>query len=89
MVTTIQVNEETQRELFKVVTEMQAKLGRKVSYDEAIMMLISQIRGVDDARKKFRDMFGMLAGEKSVWKDLKKLRVEEDKRLARFAKSTG
>lgn len=89
MVTTIQLSEEAQRELFRIVTELQAKLGRKVSYDEAIMMLISQMRGVDDARKKFKDMFGTLAGERSVWKDLKKLRAEEEKRLARLAKSAG
>ena len=89
MATTIQLSEETQRELFRIVTELQAKLGRKVSYDEAIMMLISQIRGVEDARRKFQDMFGTLAGEKSVWKDLKELRREEEKRLARLAKSAG
>ncbi len=86
MVTTIQLNEETRRELFRIVTEMQAGLGRKVSYDEAIMMLISQIQGVEDARRKFQDMFGTLAGEKSIWKDLKELRREEEKRLARLAK---
>jgi len=87
MVTTIQLSEETQQELFRIVTELQGRLGRKVSYDEAIMMLISQTRGVDDARKKFQDMFGILSDEKSVWKDLKKLREEEEKRLARLAKS--
>ena len=89
MVTTIQLSEETQQELFRIVTELQAKFGRKVSYDEAIMMLISRIRGVDDARKKFQDMFGILSGEKSMWKYLKKLREEEEKRLARLAKSRG
>ncbi|MGH9877467.1 MAG: hypothetical protein ACRD5H_07495 [Nitrososphaerales archaeon] len=87
MVTTIQVSEETQRELFRVVTELQAKFGRKISYDEAIMILISQIRGIEDARKRFQNMFGILAGYKSVWKDLKKLRQEEEKRLDRLAKS--
>jgi len=86
MVTTIQLSEETQHELFMIVTELQAEFGRKVSYDEAIMVMISRIKGIDNARKKFQDMFGMLGSEKSVWKDLRKLRIDEEKRLARLAK---
>lgn len=87
MATSIQLSEETRRELFKIVTELQAKVGRKVSYDEAIRILILQTKGVEDARRKFEDMFGILAGEKSVWADLRKLRREEEKRLERLAKS--
>ncbi len=87
MVTSIQLSEETKRELFRIVTELQAKLGRRVDYDEAIMTLISQIRGVEEPRKEFQSMFGALAGAKSAWKDLKGLRAEEEKRLARLAKS--
>jgi hypothetical protein len=89
MATSIQLSEETRRELFKIVAELQAKLGRKVSYDEAIRMLIAQTKGVEDARRKFGDMFGILAGHKSAWKELRKLRAEEEKRLERLAKSAG
>lgn len=88
MVTSIQLSEETRRELFRIVAELQAKLGRKISYDEAIRILIAQTKGVEDARRKFGNMFGILAGKKSAWKDLKELRAEEEKRLERL-KSTG
>jgi len=89
MATSIHLSEETRRELFRIVTELQAKFGRKVSYDEAIRILISQTKGVEDARRKFEDMFGILAGEKSVWADLTKLRREEEKRLERLASLQG
>jgi hypothetical protein len=87
MATTIQLSEETKRELFRLVAELEVKLGRKVTYDEAIMMLISQMRGVEEARRKFRDLFGILAGERKVWSDIRKLRTEQEKRLARLGKS--
>ncbi|MDK2465172.1 MAG: hypothetical protein QI223_10430 [Candidatus Korarchaeota archaeon] len=40
MPTTIQVSEKTKRELLKFVSELQARLGRRISFDEAIMTLL-------------------------------------------------
>jgi len=49
LVTTIRVEQKTRDELFKVVAYLQARLGRRVSFDEAIMILIQQERGVAEA----------------------------------------
>ena len=87
MATTIQASEETRRELFRLVAELEVKLGRKVTYDEAIVMLISHIGGVGEWGKKFRDLFGIAAGERKVRNDVRKLRTEQEKRFARLGKS--
>ena len=43
-VTTITISERTQRELLKVASELQAKSGKKVDYEEAIEYLIRKSR---------------------------------------------
>lgn len=87
MATTIQVSEETQARLIQLAAEMQAKLGRRVSYDEAITILIEKSRGVEEARDRFHKLFGTLRGDKKAWKELRRLR-EEDKRPERLGKSS-
>ena len=87
MATTIQVSEETQARLIQLAAELQAKLGRRVSYDEAITLLIDQSRGVEEARDRFHKLFGSLRGDKEAWKNLQQLR-REDKRLERPSKSS-
>lgn len=87
MATTIQVSEETQARLIQLAAEFQAKLGRRISYDEAITILIEQSRGVEEARDRFHKLFGSLRGDKEVWKNLQQLR-REDKRLERLSKSS-
>jgi hypothetical protein len=85
--TTIHLNEKTKDELFKVVTSLQSKLGRRVSFDEAIMTLIQETRDASAARKDFQALFGSLRGKRDTWHELESLRIREAKRLERLAKS--
>ena len=87
MVTTIQLDENTRDELFKVVASLQSKLGRRVSFDEAIMILIQDMRGVAEARKRFEALFGGLREDREAWHELESLRGRETKRLERIARS--
>ncbi len=87
MATTIQVSEETQARLIQVAAELQAKLGRRVSYDEAIAILLEQSRGVQEARDRFSKMFSSLRGSKTAWKELRRLREKENKRLESLAEN--
>ena len=66
MVTTVQPDEKTRDELFKAVASLQSKLGRRVSFDEAIMILIQEMRGVPAARKRFEALFGSLRGDRRL-----------------------
>jgi hypothetical protein len=87
LATTIQVNEKTRAELFKVVARLQSTLGRRVSFDEAIMMLIQETHHMADARKDFGTLFGSLRGDRNAWRELESLRAREAKRLERIARS--
>ena len=88
LVTTIQVSEETQNKLLRVAAELQAKLGHRVSYDEAISVLIQGSGVQQQSRDSFRTLFGSLKNEKKVWKELRELKRSENQRLERLAKST-
>ena len=87
LATTIQVNEKTRDELFKVVANLQSRLGRRVSFDEAIMTLIHEASDVSAARKDFEALFGSLQGDRAAWHELKSLRAKEAARLERIARS--
>jgi len=87
LATTIQLDEKTRDELFKVVASLQSKLGRRVSFDEAIMTLIQETRGVAVARKGFEGLFGSLRGDQEAWRELEALRARETRRLERIARS--
>jgi len=87
LVTTIQLDEKTRDELFKVVASLQSKLGRRVSFDEAIMILIQDMRGMAAAIKRFEALFGGLRGDREVWHELESLRGKETRRLERIARS--
>lgn len=86
--TTIRVSEETQAKLIQLTAELQAKLGRRVSYDEAIIILIEQSKGVQEARAKCLGLFGTLRVDKTAWKDFRRLRAEENKRLEILGQSS-
>ncbi|MGH7773605.1 MAG: hypothetical protein ACREQA_15380 [Candidatus Binatia bacterium] len=89
MVTTVQIDEETQKRLFNLVAELEAKLSRRVTYDEAIRMLLRGVTSpaeVLEARERFKKLRGSLRGDKEAWRDLRRLRAEEEKRLERLTK---
>ena len=73
--------------MFKVVPNLQTRLGRRVSFDEAIMTLIQETHGVSAARKNFEALFGSLRGDRDAWHELESLRAREARRLERIASS--
>ena len=88
MPTTIQVSERTKRELLKFASELQARLGRRVSFDEAIMTLLEERRRVKLARERLRSMRGILKGKREVVESLiRELRAQEEERLERLQRS--
>ncbi len=88
MPTTIQVSERTKRELLKFASELQARLGRRVSFDEAIMTLLEERRRVKLARGRLRSMKGILKGKREVVESLiRELRAQEEERLERLQRS--
>ncbi len=87
MTTTIQLSEETQGKLFQLVARLQSELGKRVSYDEAIALLIEQTQGTQEARDHFEKLFGALRGEKGAWEDLRQLRRTENQRHERLART--
>lgn len=81
MATTIQISEETQTMLFQVVAQLQSRFGRRVSYDEAIALLIEESRGTGRAREDFRRLFGSLKGHDSALIELRRLKESEKQHL--------
>lgn len=85
--TTIQVEEKTRRELFRIVSELEGEKGKRVSYDEAIMVLIERARLRDTARARFRSLYCTLGPDSKVWVELRGLRRSEKARLERIVKT--
>lgn len=79
--TTIQVDEDTRQALLRYASELQANLGRKVTFNEAIRTLIHETRASRQARSKFEHLFGALAGEKGLLEELEEERRRERTRL--------
>jgi len=83
--TTVQVEDDVKRELFSVAAELQARLGRKVSLNEAIKILVESYRSKDRDVKKLVSLFGSLSPGQEAREFLKEMRREEDLRLERIA----
>jgi predicted nucleic acid-binding protein len=49
---------------------LQSKLGKKVSFDEAIRVSLQEEKETDTARQKFESLYGSLSNRKDIWKDL-------------------
>ena len=84
LTTTIQVAEKTREELFRIVSELERERGRRVSYDEAITVLIERAKVKDSARVHFRRLYGTLGPDPRAWGELSKLRRGERVRLERI-----
>jgi len=87
LTTTIQVAEKTREGLFRIVSELERERGRRVSYDEAITVLIERSKAKDSARLHFRRLYGTLGPDPQAWRELRKLRRGERVRLERIAKT--
>jgi hypothetical protein len=88
LTTTIQVGEKTRHELFMIVSELERKRGRRVSYDEAIMALIEDAKRKASVRARFRNLYGRLGPDSKAWGELSKVRRSERVRLERIAKAS-
>lgn len=79
VVTSVQIDEKTQKRLFEYKLDLEKKLGRRISYNEAIRHLLDSIdRKVIDRRELLRS-FG-LARETKISEIFRELRAEEAKR---------
>ena len=85
MVTTVQIDEETKKELVKYASILQGRLGRKISFDHAIRASLEQMKGMEEARRKFNSLYGSLSGANGVWADLEQERRVERKALEKKA----
>jgi len=83
--TTIQVDEKTRQALLRYASRLQARLGRKVTFDEAIRLLMDDARETGEARRKLEALFGSLSGERGLWEELESERRRERARTERKA----
>jgi hypothetical protein len=86
--TTIQVEEKTRQELFRIVAELAREKGRRVTYDEAIMVLIERAKLRNAARARFRSLYGTLGPDSGIWIELGRLRRSEKARLERIVEAS-
>lgn len=87
MPTTVQIDEKTKEGLLRFASSLQARLGRKVTFDEAIAVLVADAEGSKQAREKFDSLFGSLAGESRVWRELETFRKSERVAVERKSRS--
>jgi hypothetical protein len=83
--TTIQVDEKTRQALLRYASRMQARLGRKVTFDEAIKLLMDDAKETGEARRKLERLFGSMAAEDGIWEELADERKRERARIERKA----
>ncbi|HXQ93211.1 MAG TPA: hypothetical protein VN739_09425 [Nitrososphaerales archaeon] len=85
MVTSVQIDDETKKELVKYASILQGRLGRKISFDQAIRASLAETKGLEEARKRFDSLYGSLSGEKGIWTDLERERKAERKAIEKKA----
>ena len=84
--TTIQIDEETRKKLLEIGGELQARLKKNISFNDAINFLIDEYRGTFGL-SSLLPLFGSLnADPEEVRKIFSELRKEEDARLERFTR---
>jgi hypothetical protein len=88
MPTTVQLDEKTKETLLKYASDLQMKLGRKITFDEAIRFLVQEVRGTSEAREKFDSLFGSLAGRNDLWRELEETRKRERIAVERKARAS-
>lgn len=79
--TTIQVEGELKSELFSIAAELQEKLGRRVTLNEAIRFLIESHRHGGRSVSMILPLFGCVGPPAKARNLLKGLRMEEKEHL--------
>ena len=85
MVASVQIDESTKKELVEYASSLQTRLGRKVSFDEAIKISSEEKKGVEEARRSFASLYGSLTGGEEVWRELENTRKADRIALERKA----
>jgi len=83
---TVQVEDDVKRELFAVAAELQSRLGRRVSLNETIRMLLKAYRSKERNVARMLSLFGSLGSASESRKLLTELRAEEEMNLGRLAR---
>ncbi|MBD3228187.1 MAG: hypothetical protein GF329_08355 [Candidatus Lokiarchaeota archaeon] len=85
--TTIQISKKNQERLIRIISDYQKKIGRRVSYDEIIEIIINHFEASNRAMNQFKNDFGILSGnEEEVWTDLRNLKSQKDEKLEQYTK---
>ena len=84
--TTVRIDEKTKEALRRFASNLQGRLGRKVTFDEAIAVIVAEAEGSKHAGEKFDSLFGSLAGERRVWRELETFRKSEKVAIERKAR---
>ncbi len=83
------MSKRTKRELIKFMAELQARLERRVTFDEAIMFLLAERRRRREAREELRRLKGVLAGkEEEAFTLLRELRAQGEEKLEKLQRTT-
>ncbi len=88
MPTTVQIDQRTKEALLKYASSLQVKLGRKVTFDEAIATLVKTAEGSNEASERLNSLFGSLGGDKGLWRELESLRRHERRSVERKARTS-
>jgi hypothetical protein len=86
MPTTVQIDEKTKEALLKFASSLQERLGKRVTFDEAIAALVAEAEGSRQAREKLDSLFGSLARERGLWRELESFRRKEKEAVERKAR---
>ncbi len=88
---TVQVDRRVKKELFAIAADLQSKLGKKTSLNDAIDHLIKSYRGRDQNIKSVLSLFGTLGkgNATEARRMLAELRKQEEERIERIARKYG
>jgi len=76
---TVQVDEEVKKKLFEIAAKLQAKLGRKISLNEALKMTLENLSNEERNKSELFSLFGMFNNEIEARDILRALRISEDR----------
>lgn len=75
---TVQIEDDVKKKLFAVAAELQSELGKKVSLNEAIKVLLEAYKSTKTDKVKMLSLFGCLRPTLEARRILSELRAEEE-----------
>ena len=83
---TVQVERKVKEDLFTIAADLQRKLGRKVSLNEAIRELIKSFKREERDKRLILSLFGSVKEAHKARQTLRELRRNETKHLETIAR---